>query len=94
MPDTVTTTVNEEIDSGEANMRIFVEKYFHAKKYHEEEAALKRIRLHHRVLCQIGFNAYRMLFEESEILVVKKGQIIYKQKTAVREVFFVLYGAL
>jgi hypothetical protein len=35
-----------------------------------------------------------MLFEESEILVVKKGQIIYKQKSAVKEVFFVLYGAL
>jgi CRP-like cAMP-binding protein len=35
-----------------------------------------------------------MLFEESEILVVKKGQLIYKQKAAVKEVFFVLYGAL
>jgi hypothetical protein len=51
MPEKVTATVDEEIDSGEANMRNFVEKYFHAVKYHEEEAALKRIRLHHRVLC-------------------------------------------
>jgi len=51
MPETVTTTINEEIDSGEANMRSFVDKYFSAQKYHEEEAALKRIRLHHRVLC-------------------------------------------
>lgn len=94
MPDHVTTTFDEEIELGEAGMREFVEKYFAAQKPHEEEAALKRIRLHHRVLCQISFNAYKLLFDEAEIVLLNKGQTLYKQRTPIKDVYFVLYGAL
>ena len=50
--------------SGEAEMQEFVEAFENATmsgKAHDQMLCLKKIRLHHKVLAKISFNAYKFV---------------------------------
>ena len=57
----------EEMESGEADMREFVQKFEEVASQNGKPAQqllyLKRIRLHHKVLSDVSFNAYKLLIE-------------------------------
>jgi hypothetical protein len=55
---------------GETEMRDFVDLYYHAVRPHDQELSLKRIRLHHHLLCLISYTAFKLMMESSEILIV------------------------
>ena len=62
-------------------------------KAHEQLLCLKRIRLHHKVLCKISFNAFKYIIDCSEIKKVNKGETLFKQGKDIKAIYFVLYGA-
>lgn len=64
------------------------------EKKHEQILSLKRIRLHHKVLAKVSYNAYKFIIECSEVLVVYKDQVLFKQGSYIDYVYFVLYGGL
>ena len=55
---------------------------------------MKKMRLHHRVLSKISFNAYKNVIECAEVIKVIQGRKLYKQGSQVTKIYFVLYGAL
>ena len=55
---------------------------------------LKRIRLHHKVLSGISFNAFKLMIENFQIVKLKKGDHLYVQGARVHSIFFVLYGSV
>lgn len=62
-------------------------------KAHEQLLSLKRIRLHHKVLSKISFNAFKYIIDCSEITKVRQGETLFKQGKEIKSVHFVLYGA-
>jgi hypothetical protein len=42
------------------------------------ELALKKMRLHHRVLSQVSFNAYKVMTQAAELITMRQGQVLYK----------------
>ena len=55
---------------------------------------LKRIRLHHKVLSGISYNAFKLMIDNFQICKLSKNDKLYLQKTRVHSIFFVLYGAI
>ena len=55
---------------------------------------LKRIRLHHKVLSGISFNAFKLMIENFQIVKLNRGDHLYVQGSRVHSIFFVLYGAV
>lgn len=75
----------------------FVSEFEHAlasEKGHEQMLSLKKIRLHHKVLAKISFNAYKFVIDCSEVMRVEEGQTVFRQGSQVTHIYFVLYGAL
>ena len=50
--------------------------------------------MHHKVLAKVSYNAYKFIIECSEIRVVYKDQVLFKQGNYIDYVYFVLYGGL
>ena len=48
-----------------------------AGKAHLQTLSLKKIRLHHQVLSQISFNAYKFLIDQSEVIKAQENEKIY-----------------
>lgn len=61
-------------------------------KAHEQMLQLKKIRLHHRVLSKVSYNAFKIITEFSQIQRVKHGETIFRQDKPVTRVYFLLYG--
>jgi CRP-like cAMP-binding protein len=58
------------------------------------ELALKKMRLHHRVLAQVSFNAYKVMTQQAELITLSHGQVLYRQSAPAEDLYFILYGAL
>ena len=41
--------------------------------------SLKKIRLHHKVLAKISFNAYKFVIDYSQIIRVREGESLFQQ---------------
>ena len=64
------------------------------EKAHEQMLSLKKMRLHHKVLAKISFNAYKFVIDFSSVIKVQEGDTLYIQGTDINTIYFVLYGAL
>lgn len=42
--------------------------------------SLKKIRLHHKVLSKISFNAYKFVIEFAQVLKVREGETLFVQR--------------
>ena len=63
----------ESENTAEDDMQMFVQNFSRAvetEKKHEQMLSLKRIRLHHKVLAKVSFNAYKFIIECSVIRTV------------------------
>ena len=58
------------------------------------ELSLKKMRLHHRVLSQVSFNAYKVMTQSAELITLKQNQQLYRSKQSATDLYFILYGAL
>jgi len=66
----------EGLTAGEADMQSFVQSYYqglNTGKPHTMELALKKMRLHHRVLSQVSFNAYKVMTQAAELITLRQG---------------------
>jgi hypothetical protein len=61
----------------EAEMREFVDGYEQAVKAHDQMLCLKKIRLHHKVLAKISFNAYKIVVPHSQIIKLSEGETLF-----------------
>lgn len=61
---------------------------------HQQMLSLKKIRLHHKVLAKISFNAYKFVIDSSEIIKLNEKEKLFTQGSQVSHIYFVLYGAL
>ena len=62
-------------------MQMFVNNFARAiesEKKHEQILSLKRIRLHHKVLAKVSYNAYKFIIECSEIRKIYEKQVLFK----------------
>lgn len=64
-PEPSVPRIEEEVMSqGEADMQSFVQQYYQglsSNKPHTMELALKKMRLHHRVLSQVSQSAFKVM---------------------------------
>ena len=63
----------EVMPAGEDEMEVFVHEFEQAsskEKPHEQMLSLKKIRLHHKVLSKISFNAYKFVIEFAQVIKV------------------------
>lgn len=68
--------------NGEAEMQQFVDGFEAATasgKAHDQILCLKKIRLHHKVLAKISFNAYKFVIQHSQVFRMHEGQTVYTQ---------------
>jgi len=87
----------ESMAAGEDDMENFVREFESAAssdKPQQQILSLKKIRLHHKVLAKISFNAYKFLIDSAEVVKVKEGESLFNQGTQIDTIYFVLYGAL
>ena len=50
-----------------------------SEKAHDQMLSLKKIRLHHKVLAKISFNAYKFVIEYSQVIKVHEGETLFSQ---------------
>ena len=63
-------------------MQNFVNEFEQAtanNKPHDQMLSLKKIRLHHKVLAKISFNAYKFVIEYSQVIKVHEGETLFSQ---------------
>lgn len=78
-------------------MEAFVDEFEQAtvnEKPHDQILSLKKIRLHHKVLSKISFNAYKVVVGFSHVNKLQEGETLFTQGERVTQIYFVLYGAL
>lgn len=81
----------------ESQMKDFVtdfERATQAEKAHDQMLALKKIRLHHKVLSRMSFNAFKFIIDCASVHRVYEGEKLYAQGDEVAYIYFVLYGSL
>jgi len=85
------------LNDGEQDMKMFVLKLEEATRTengHQQMLYLKRIRLHHKVLSGVSFNAFKMMIDFSNVTKLRKGEKLYRLNENVDRIFFVLYGSM
>ena len=65
---------------GENEMQNFVNEFEQAtanNKPHDQMLSLKKIRLNHKVLAKISFNAYKFVIEFSSVIKIREGDKLF-----------------
>ena len=79
------------------SMKEILEKYkeiMNSGAISKENLYLKKLRFHHPWFRELSFNAFKMIFDLSEIVQIKKGAKLFKQDSEITDIYFVMYGRL
>ena len=58
----------------------------------KEPLFVKKIRYHHPMFSLLNYSSFKLIFDQSELLYIKKGEKLYKQDTRINQFYFVMYG--